>query len=209
MTKHDSTDYLEHERKLWALNYEYIAGVDEAGRGPLAGPVVTAAVILETGEDLPGVIDSKQVSANDREDMYRFITSKCKAYAIAAASSRRIDRMNILYATMYAMRKAVDRLKLRPDYILVDGNRLPDLGSFESEAIIGGDSKSRSIAAASIIAKVTRDRIMLNLHKFYPEYNFASHKGYGTVEHIEILKRIGPTKHHRYSFSPVRQMGLF
>jgi len=201
-------DWLKREKELWASGKIAITGVDEAGRGCLAGPVVAAAVILKVGIDLNGIIDSKQMTPKEREEGYDFILHNCQAVSLYAASAKVIDRVNILRATMQAMKGAIRRLKIEPDYILIDGNRCPDSLPCHAESIIGGDSTSRSIAAASVLAKVTRDRLMMKLDKLYPKYGFASHKGYATAFHCRMLKQLPPTPHHRFSFAPVRQYKL-
>ena len=178
------------------------AGVDEAGRGPLAGPVVAAAVILDDTKRIRGLADSKVLTPLQRDRLYDAIREKALCCAIGEASVAEIDELNILQATLLAMRRAVEGLRLKPVKVLVDGNRLPALGVL-AEAIVGGDAKVRSISAASIIAKVTRDRMLGELHEQFPQYGFAAHKGYGTREHLEALRLHGPCLHHRRSFSPV------
>ena len=185
-----------------------VAGVDEAGRGPLAGPVVAAAVILGDPRPLHGVSDSKRLSASKREALYSLILSNAVSIGVSASSAAFIDKYGIVPATMRAMRNAVLRLSPRPDYILVDGTLCPDGLPASCEAIVRGDSLVLSISAASIIAKVTRDRIMRNLDPLYPSFGFAAHKGYGTKFHMRMINEIGPTPHHRYSFSPIRQRSL-
>ena len=183
-----------------------LAGVDEAGRGPLAGSVVAAVVVLEEGREIPGVRDSKQLTEKARESLYDIIIESAVDFAIAEASPAEIDELNILQATMTAMRRAVQSLKVRPGRILIDGNRCPDLGDLNpiAEPLIGGDRLSTAISAASILAKVTRDRQMRELDSRYPEYGFARHKGYPTALHREILQQHGPCPEHRRSFKPVR-----
>lgn len=181
-----------------------MAGVDEAGRGPLAGPVVAAAVVLDQGGSLAGqVADSKQLSARQRADLFSAIMGKARAVGIGIVGPSDIDRLNILQATMLAMKRAIDDLSLPPTRILVDGNRCPET-SIESEAVIGGDKVVPAISAASIIAKVTRDEMMLKLHASYPQYGFDSHKGYPTKQHKEALSEFGATPEHRRSFAPVK-----
>src|SRR6478736_1874923 len=179
-----------------------MAGVDEAGRGPLAGPVVAAAVILDDIHPIAGLADSKVLTEKKRERLFDEIHAKALCFCIAEASVEEIDRLNILQATMLAMRRAVEGLRLKPVKVLVDGNRLPTLDVL-SEAVVGGDAKVKSISAASIIAKVTRDRMLAQLHEEYPQYGFATHKGYGTPEHLEALRVHGPCIHHRKYFAPV------
>lgn len=179
-----------------------LAGVDEAGRGPLAGPVVAAAVILDDTRRIRGLADSKVLTALARERLYDIIREKALCCAVGEASVQEIDTLNILHATMLAMRRAVEGLRLKPIKVLVDGNRLPTLDVL-AEAIIGGDAKVKSISAASIIAKVTRDRMLQRLHEDFPQYGFAAHKGYGTPEHLEALRLHGACVHHRRFFAPV------
>lgn len=182
-----------------------MAGVDEAGRGPLAGPVVAAAVVLDDARPpIRGLNDSKLLSAAERERLFDEIHMKALCLCIAQASVEEIDRLNIFHATMLAMRRAVEGLKLQPLKVLVDGNRLPPL-SITAEAIVGGDLKIRSISAASVLAKVHRDRLCIELHAEHPEYGFAGHKGYSTPEHLAALRRHGACRHHRRGFAPVRE----
>ncbi|MEJ8847398.1 ribonuclease HII [Variovorax rhizosphaerae] len=179
-----------------------MAGVDEAGRGPLAGPVVAAAVILDDLRPIRGLADSKTLTALQRERLHDQIMAKALCCSVAQASVEEIDRFNILQATMMAMRRAVDGLRLKPAKVLVDGNRLPVLDVL-AEAIVKGDARVKAISAASILAKVHRDRLCEQLHLEFPHYGFANHKGYGTPEHMEALERHGACAHHRRSFSPV------
>ena len=179
-----------------------IAGVDEAGRGPLAGPVVAAAVILDDKRPIRGLADSKTLTPLQRERLNDQILAKALCCSIAQASVEEIDTHNILQATLIAMRRAVEGLRLRPAKVLVDGNRLPRLDVL-AEAVIGGDARIKAISAASIIAKVYRDRLCEQLHAEFPHYGFAGHKGYGTPEHLEALLQHGACVHHRRSFSPV------
>ncbi len=180
------------------------AGVDEAGRGPLAGPVVAAAVILDDAQPIAGLADSKKLSAARRDRLYDEIRAKALCCSVAQATVEEIDRLNILQATMLAMRRAVAGLRLRPRLVLVDGNRLPVL-DVRAEAIVQGDAKVQAISAASILAKVTRDRGLADLHAQYPQYGFDRHKGYGTAQHLEALRRWGPCPMHRRSFAPVAE----
>jgi len=182
-----------------------IAGVDEAGRGPLAGPVVAAAVILDDLNPIVGLADSKKLTALKRERLYDEIRAKALCCSIAEASVEEIDSLNILNATLLAMRRAVEGLRLKPHKVLVDGNRLPVLDVL-AEAIIKGDSKVPAISAASILAKVHRDRWCLQLHAQYPEFGFDRHKGYGTEAHLQALRTHGATPWHRHSFSPVAEV---
>ncbi|WP_047194749.1 ribonuclease HII [Caldimonas brevitalea] len=180
-----------------------MAGVDEAGRGPLAGPVVAAAVILDDAQPIQGLADSKQLTERTRERLFEEIRAKALCYAIAEASVEEIDRLNILQATMLAMRRAVEGLRLKPAKVLVDGNRLPVL-KVAAEAIVQGDAKVPAISAASILAKVHRDRLCLQLHELHPQYGFDEHKGYSTPDHLAALQAHGACLAHRRSFAPVR-----
>jgi ribonuclease HII len=180
-----------------------VAGVDEAGRGPLAGPVVAAAVILDDLHPIAGLRDSKQLSARRRDQLYDEIRAKALCCCIAEASVEEIDQLNILHATMLAMRRAVEGLRLPPAKVLVDGNRLPVL-KVPGEAIVKGDAKVPAISAASILAKVHRDRLCEEMHARWPDYGFATHKGYPTAEHLAALRVHGATPVHRRSFGPVR-----
>ncbi len=182
-----------------------IAGVDEAGRGPLAGPVVAAAVILDDLNPIAGLNDSKKLSAARREKLFDEIRAKALCCSIAQASVEEIDEINILQATMLAMRRAVEGLRLKPAKVLVDGNRLPVLDVL-AEAIVKGDATVPAISAASILAKVTRDRWCAQLDQQYPQYGFAGHKGYGTVEHLAALQAHGACPEHRKTFAPVTQV---
>jgi ribonuclease HII len=189
----------------WTV-YGLVAGVDEAGRGPLAGPVVAAAVILDQRQPIQGLADSKVLSPARRDGLYDEIRARALCCCIAEASVDEIDRLNILHATMLAMSRAVEGLRLKPNRVLVDGNRLPPL-EVPAEAIVKGDARVKAISAASILAKVHRDRLCLDLHDAHPQYGFAGHKGYPTPEHLDALRRHGPCAHHRRSFAPVRQAG--
>lgn len=182
-----------------------VAGVDEAGRGPLAGPVVAAAVILDEMRPIAGLNDSKKLTALRRERLYDEIRAKALCCSVAQASVEEIDRLNILQATLLAMRRAVEGLRLKPAKVLVDGNRLPVLGML-AEAIVGGDALIPSISAASILAKVTRDRWCAELDLQYPQYGFATHKGYGTAVHLAALRAHGACPEHRTTFAPVTQV---
>ena len=183
------------------------AGVDEVGRGPLAGPVVTAAVILSPNDPMLGQYrDSKKIAEKKRVKFYHHIRKHAAAYAVAQASVQEIDHLNILHATMIAMRRAVDALDVKPTEVVVDGNRCPEV-PYPVSAIVGGDDLVQEIAAASILAKVVRDRMMRALHHQFPVYQFAKHKGYGTKVHIEALRVHGPCIWHRRSFSPVAGLG--
>lgn len=182
-----------------------VAGVDEAGRGPLAGPVVAAAVILDDLRPIKGLADSKVLTALRREKLYDEIRGKALCFSIAMATAAEIDEINILQATMLAMKRAVEGLRLKPAKVLVDGNRIPTL-VIVAEAIVGGDALVPSISAASILAKVWRDRWCAEFHESYPQYGFASHKGYGTAEHLAALKLHGACPQHRRSFAPVAEV---
>jgi ribonuclease HII len=182
-----------------------MAGVDEVGRGPLAGPVVAAAVILDERRKIRGLNDSKLLSAPVRERLNDEIRDKALCCSVGQASVEEIDRLNILQAALLAMRRAVDGLRLAPQVVFVDGNQLPRL-PMACRAIVGGDAKVRAISAASIVAKVYRDRLCGDLHEEHPEYGFAAHKGYSTPEHIDALRRHGACRHHRRSFAPVREV---
>jgi len=182
-----------------------IAGVDEAGRGPLAGPVIAGAVILDPDKPIEGLRDSKRLSASRRDELFDQIRERALAWAVGRADVEEIDRINILQATMLAMSRAVEALQPSADHALIDGNRCPDL-SCTSRAIIKGDSKVPAISAASIMAKVTRDREMLDLDRRYPGYGLAQHKGYPSKAHIEALESLGVTPVHRRSYAPVRRI---
>lgn len=180
-----------------------VAGVDEAGRGPLAGPVVAAAVILDEQQPIAGLNDSKKLSAARRDVLFDEIRAKALCCCIAEATVQEIDELNILQATLLAMRRAVEGLRLKPAQVLVDGNRLPVL-KVPAEAIVKGDAKVASIAAASILAKVHRDRLCEDLHQRFPQYGFATHKGYPTADHLAALQHHGACPEHRRSFGPVK-----
>jgi len=197
--KSSSEDLLEFEVHYWTEGTQWLAGVDEAGRGPLAGPVVAAAVVFEPYDFIEGVTDSKKLSASRREELYHEILEKAAGVGVGKVNPQEIDRLNILQATLKAMREAVENLPMSPDFILVDGRDLPEW-EYAARAIVGGDGLSFSIAAASIIAKVTRDRLMISYDELYPMYHFAKNKGYGTKEHIQALQQFGPSEIHRKSF---------
>ena len=194
-----SVDMWEFERIKSNEGYQLICGVDEAGRGPLAGPVCAAAVILPYGIDIPGLNDSKKLSDKKRRELYSIIKEKAVAYSIAFADHKEIDEINILQATFLAMRRAIDGLSIRPDFALIDGNRETDFG-LPVQTIVQGDGRSASIAAASILAKVTRDDLMDELALQYPGYGFEIHKGYGTKAHYQALAENGPSAVHRMTF---------
>ena len=185
--------------------HKLTAGVDEVGRGPLVGNVVAAAVILDPENPIAGLADSKKLSEKKRDVLYDEILEKALAWSVASASPAEIDELNILHATMLAMRRAILGLSVKPEYVYVDGNRCPDL-PYPSEPVVKGDSKVKEISAASILAKVVRDREMKVLDVQYPAYGFAKHKGYPTQEHFKALKLHGPLAEHRRSFRPVREL---
>ena len=192
-------DWIFYEKECLQQGYNIVCGVDEAGRGPLAGPVCAAAVILKNGEIIDGADDSKKLTENKRENIFNIIQEKAVSFNFAFADEKEIDNLNILNATHLAMKRAVEGLHIKPDIVLVDGNSLPDFG-IPSRTIVRGDSLSMSIACASIVAKVTRDRYMKELDTKYPIYGFSKHKGYGTKQHIENIKKFGPSPVHRKSF---------
>ncbi len=192
-------DY-EFEKAAVNSGFSCICGVDEAGRGPLAGPVCAAAVILPEGAVIEGLDDSKKLTEKKREKLYDIIKETAVAYSVAYGTLEEIETVNILEATYLAMNRAIEGLNVKPDFALIDGNRIPRGIKIPCETIVKGDSKSMSVAAASVLAKVTRDRLMLEYDKKYPEYNFKKHKGYGTKEHTELIKQYGPCEIHRLSF---------
>ena len=191
---------LEIEKTAIAKGYRLVCGVDEAGRGPLAGPVCAAAVILPDGCEIEGLNDSKKLTEKKREVLFDIVKEKAVAYAIAFASVEEIEKFNILEATYIAMNRAIDSLNITPNYTLIDGIRTPKGIKIPCETVIKGDAKSASIAAASILAKVTRDRLLLEYDEQYPEYNFKKHKGYGTKEHTDLILKYGVSPIHRPSF---------
>ena len=192
------------ERVLSSFGYQFICGIDEAGRGPLAGPVVAAAVIFPSGFSIPGLRDSKLLTPFQRENLYNQITEKALSVGIGIVDNDLIDQVNILQATLLAMKQSVERLQMKPDYLLIDALTLPDVG-IGQKGIIHGDNLSVSIAAASVVAKVTRDRLMCRYHEEFPEYEFHTHKGYGTREHLDRIKQFGPCRLHRKTFRGVLQ----
>lgn len=192
-------DLWEIERDCYGGGFEQICGVDEAGRGPLAGPVCAAAVILPRGLVIPGLNDSKKLTDKKRRELYDIIINEAEAYGVAFASEQEIDEINILQATFLAMERAVSQLSVKPDLALVDGNRAPNF-PLPVKTVVKGDSRSANIAAASILAKVTRDRLMEELDVTYPAYGFAVHKGYGTKRHYEALREFGASPVHRVTF---------
>lgn len=197
--KKEPVDLWVIERQKQAEGFAVIAGVDEAGRGPLAGPVYAAAVILPMGCDIPGLNDSKKLSEKKREALFEVICQQAVAYAICSCDEREIDRVNILQATMNTMAQCITELKVQPDLVLIDGNRCPETEVL-TQWVIGGDALSANIAAASILAKVSRDRYMKEIALQYPQYQFEKHKGYGTKVHVEALRTFGPCPIHRRSF---------
>lgn len=208
--KSSAADPVRFISEQFALSFDrpgLIAGVDEAGRGPLAGPVVAAAVILDDLQPIAGLADSKALTARRRERLFDEIRAKALACCIAEATVEEIDQLNILHATMLAMRRAVEGLRLRPVKVLVDGNRIPTL-RIPAEAIVKGDSKVQAISAASILAKVHRDSLCATLHTDYPHYGFDVHKGYPTATHLRLLREHGPCPQHRQSYAPVRAAAL-
>ena len=192
-------DMWEFERKYTDAGFQYICGVDEAGRGPLAGPVCAAAVILPIDIEIPGLNDSKKLTDKKLRELFPVICEKAIAYGIAFADHKEIDEMNILQATYLAMERAIEKMTVRPDFALIDGNRDKDFG-LPLETVVGGDGRSASIAAASILAKVTRDDYMLQMAEIYPQYSFDVHKGYGTKAHYAALETNGPCEIHRMTF---------
>lgn len=192
-------EWLKYENEALENGYNSICGIDEAGRGPLAGPVCAAAVILPKGHIIDGVNDSKKLTEKKREKLFDVIIDECVSYSIAFATVEEIEELNILNATMLAMQRAVEGLDVKADYAMIDGNRLPPL-NIPAECIVKGDANSMSIAAASILAKVARDRLCLKYDELYPKYGFAKHKGYGTKLHREMILKYGPCEIHRKSF---------
>ena len=193
------TDWHKFENEAKAEGFSVVCGVDEAGRGPLAGPVCAAAVILPDGLIIDGLNDSKKLTEKKREALYDVIKEKAVAYSIAMADEKEIDEINILQATFLAMKRAVEGLDVKPDFVLVDGNRDPKLG-VPTRTVIKGDALSASIAAASVLAKVTRDRLCIELDKEYPLYGIAKHKGYPTAAHMKAVRAYGPSPAHRRTF---------
>ena len=192
-------DWLEFEKEALAKGYKSVCGVDEAGRGPLAGPVCAAAVILPEGVIIDGVNDSKKLSEKKRESLFDVIREQALSYSIAYATVDEIEEINILNATMLAMHRAIDGLEIKADYAMIDGNKIPPI-DIDAECIVKGDAKSMSIACASILAKVSRDRLLYKYAEEYPMYGFDKHKGYGTKVHREAILKYGPCPYHRKSF---------
>ena len=193
------TELWEYENEIYDSGYDVICGVDEAGRGPLAGPVCAAAVILPRGLEIEGLNDSKKLSEKKREALFEIIKEKALAYAVAYAEVEEIESLNILNATYLAMNRAIEKLSIKPQLALIDGNRNTGIET-ESRCVIKGDASCADIAAASILAKVSRDRLMKEMGKKYPEYGFEKHKGYGTKAHYEAIREYGPCPCHRLSF---------
>lgn len=204
MSEKTAVDLFANEKRLIQQGFRRIAGVDEAGRGPLAGPVTAAAVILPPGLEIEGLDDSKKLTEKKRETLFDIICEQAMAYSICSVSNEQIDRINILEATMQAMCAALDSLSITPDYVLIDGNRIKGV-TIPHETIVKGDALSASIAAASILAKVSRDRFMCQQAQIYPEYHFEKHKAYGTREHLELIAKFGPSPIHRKTFRGVRE----
>ena len=196
----EPVDWLKYENEAFSEGSLIVCGVDEAGRGPLAGPVFAAAVVLHKDQIIEGANDSKKLSEKKREALFDVIVSQAADYCIASVNEKTIDEINILQATYLAMAKAVEGLKKRPDICLIDGNRRPPQIEIPCRTIVKGDALSMSIACASILAKVSRDRFMLELDRQYPQYHFAKHKGYGTQLHIDLLRQYGASPVHRRSF---------
>ena len=201
----EEVDLYQYEKELWNNNIKYIAGVDEVGRGPLIGPVVTACVILSPDFKLEGLTDSKKLTEKKREIYYDYIMENALSVSIGMMDEKVIDEVNIYEATKLAMYQAISNSKIKPEHVLIDAMKLENL-EMPSTSIIKGDAKSISIAAASVIAKVTRDRMMIELDKKYPMYGFASHNGYPTKKHIEALKEYGVLENYRKTFHPVDEL---
>lgn len=197
---------LRFEEEAWSRGLVRVAGLDEAGRGPLAGPVVAAAVVLRRGQRFDGVTDSKLLAREERRELFARIRDGAAAWGLGAASVPEVERLNPLRASSLAMRRALAALAAEPDHLLVDGLEMADLP--EHRPVVRGDCRCHSIACASILAKVVRDRLMHRLHPRYPEYGWETNVGYGTPEHLEALGRLGPTPHHRRTFAPVSQVTL-
>lgn len=200
------TASLRFEEEAWSRGLARVAGLDEAGRGPLAGPVVAAVVVLRRGQRIDGAADSKALTAEARRELFGVIRDEAAAWALGAASVPEVERLNPLRASALAMGRALDALASEPDHLLVDGPALDGLP--EHRPVVGGDARCHSIACASILAKVVRDRLMRRLHPRYPAYGWRTNVGYGTREHLDALDRLGPTPHHRRTFGPVAQASL-
>ncbi len=200
-----TVDMLEYEKKLYQEGYEKICGTDEAGRGPLMGPVVAGAVILPKNYSLKGLTDSKKLSGKKREEYFDIIKNDAIAYGIGIVDAKTIDEINIYEASRLAMKKAIENMEISPDYVMTDAMPIPDY-DVPVLPIIKGDAKSITIAAASVLAKVTRDHIMYKLDELYPQYEIRNHKGYPTKRHLELLRLYGPTKDYRFTYRPVRDL---
>lgn len=198
----EQIDMLEYEKKYWAMGKKLVVGIDEAGRGPLAGPVYAACVVFEPGVVIEGINDSKKLSEKKREQLFDVIKEKALYYSIVSVDEKEIDRINILEATFKAFRESLNALPVMPDVALIDGNRAKEIPT-EYETIVKGDSKSQSVAAASILAKVARDRFVMELDQKYPEYGFKKHKGYPTKDHYAAIEKFGPSPVHRLTFKGV------
>ena len=198
----EQIDMLEYEKKYWAMGKKLVAGIDEAGRGPLAGPVYAACVVFEPGVVIEGINDSKKLSEKKREQLFDIIREKALYYSIVSVDEKEIDRINILEATFKAFRECLNSLPVMPDIALIDGNRAKEIPT-EFETVVKGDSKSQSIAAASILAKVSRDRFVMELDEKYPQYGFKKHKGYPTKDHYAAIDKYGPSPVHRLTFKGV------
>lgn len=203
--KKEVVDLLFYEKELYKEGYHLVCGTDEAGRGPLVGPVVAAAVILPENFELEGLNDSKKLSEKKREKFFPIIKEKAITYGIGIVDAKTIDEINIYEASRLAMKKAISKMKVKPDYVLTDAMPIPDY-PIPVKPIIHGDALSLSIAAASVLAKVTRDHILYDLDKKYPEYELKNHKGYPTKRHLELLRKYGPTKEYRFTYKPVRDL---
>lgn len=203
--KKEVVDLLVYEKELYKEGYHLVCGTDEAGRGPLVGPVVAAAVILPENFKLEGLNDSKKLSEKKREKFFPIIKEKAIAYGIGIVDAKTIDEINIYEASRLAMKKAISEMKVKPDYVLTDAMPIPDY-PIPVKSIIHGDALSLSIAAASVLAKVTRDHILYELDKKYPQYELKNHKGYPTKRHLELLRKYGPTKEYRFTYKPVRDL---
>ncbi len=198
-------DMLSYEKELYEKGYKFICGTDEAGRGPLVGPVVAGAVILPINYVLEGLTDSKKLSEKKRDEYFEIIKRDAIAYGIGIVEAREIDKINIYEASRLAMKKAILAMKVKPDYVLTDAMPMPGY-PVSVQAIIKGDAKSLTIAAASVLAKVTRDHLMYELDKLYPQYELRKHKGYPTKRHLELLRVYGPMKHYRFTYRPVHDL---
>ncbi|MBU0533753.1 MAG: ribonuclease HII [Candidatus Omnitrophica bacterium] len=201
----EKIDITVYERNLWQKDIKLVAGIDEAGRGPLAGPVVAAVVIFSPFKKIEGVKDSKKLSPSKREQLFELITKEALDWGVGIVSERTIEEINILQATRLAMLRAIKNLKRTPEFLLIDGPISLDI-KISQKPIIGGDGKSFSIGAASIIAKVTRDRLMQKYHKLFPKYGFDKHNGYGTRKHLQALQVYGPCSIHRRTYEPVKKL---